>query len=509
MKKQICALLVVALTILSFLAIPALAVDSEMSAQFRSILNENGNLEVKMYQPNSNEDTGPLGFIILDTYSTDDYYVESVIGSYIHATNTMDIILVNKSNQEQETHNVTLEFIYDEAVKAEADAILASFPAGNNGEVPTFHVVDMEFINYLVNDNHVQNLLNYSGDFKQLIGYKNFKGFFNRGDGESFSTIAWGTARFTYNGTVYGEKAASAKTEHILYVPQSTEDTPEAQTLAAQNRLDAYLGENTLTLNCQGTVRDYALREHYNGTKNQWSQWKADATFEEWKTEYCPTHCPNHVFGPFVGGITENTTCCTVEINGRKYEIAIMEDDSKMVNPTYKNVDVKTDVTVSTEDSSVPLDTLIAVDKINKGEKYQKIIDRLNVKENETFDIKLHSYAKDAYITKLENGQFEVRIPITSELKNKELSAYFIDENDKIIEYPVTVKDNYAIFYTDHFSIYTLAETTTDPSPTGGNSEQQVENPPTGDNLCWMFLPLCLTASIGLIGLLYKKKKTM
>lgn len=74
------------------------------------------------------------------------------------------------------------------------------------------------------------------------------------------------------------------------------------------------------------------------------------------------------------------------------------------------------------------------------------------------FDLKLYSDAQNKFIKKIDNGTFEVRIPIHNELKNKELGVYYVDENNNKQVYDVTIKDGYAIFNTDHFSIYTLAE---------------------------------------------------
>ena len=74
------------------------------------------------------------------------------------------------------------------------------------------------------------------------------------------------------------------------------------------------------------------------------------------------------------------------------------------------------------------------------------------------FDLKLYSNAQNKYIKKLDNRTFEVRIPINNKLKNKKLVVYYVDENNNKQVYDVTIKDEYAIFNTNHFSIYTLAE---------------------------------------------------
>ena len=98
------------------------------------------------------------------------------------------------------------------------------------------------------------------------------------------------------------------------------------------------------------------------------------------------------------------------------------------------------------------------------------------------FDLKLYS-GSTGYITKLEDGKFKIKLPIKKELQGKTLKVFYVDENDKIVEYPVTISEDgeYAIFETDHFSIYTLAEAT--------------KNPKTGDNIIIYVATLMLSSS--------------
>lgn len=135
----------------------------------------------------------------------------------------------------------------------------------------------------------------------------------------------------------------------------------------------------------------------------------------------------------------------------------VAKDSDSMITPEYKSSDVKTDVTVSSTDTSIPLDTSINVEKLTSGDAYKNIIDLLGVEDNETFDIKLFSNSLDNYITKLANGKFQVKIPIGAIWKNKSLIVYYVDADKQIHEYEVNVAEGYAAFETDHFSVYTLA----------------------------------------------------
>lgn len=113
------------------------------------------------------------------------------------------------------------------------------------------------------------------------------------------------------------------------------------------------------------------------------------------------------------------------------------------------------------------------------------------------YDLKLFSKSLDNYVSKLVNGSFEVKIPIKDEYKNKNLIAYYVDDNGKVTEYEVTVKDGYVIFNTDHFSIYTLGV-------------KNVNNPQTGDNIInsviLAFVSIICLSGIGIY--FYKNKRS-
>ncbi len=155
-----------------------------------------------------------------------------------------------------------------------------------------------------------------------------------------------------------------------------------------------------------------------------------------------------------------------------RFKFVVAKDNSKLVMPSYESVDLETKISVSTDSGDVPLDTVVEVDELTEGEEYNRICKVVNADDNEMFDIKLHSNSLENHITTLENGKFLVKIPIPEEFKGKDLSVFYVDAGGKSTEYTVTVKDGYASFETDHFSIYTLAAKsivaapTTKPTPT-------------------------------------------
>ena len=160
-----------------------------------------------------------------------------------------------------------------------------------------------------------------------------------------------------------------------------------------------------------------------------------------------------------------------------------------MQNIKFKKIDIDTDLEVNSEDTSIPLDTNLNVEEISNGEKYNKLMKLLNLRESEIFDISLYSQTKEDYIRKLENGKFEVRIPLKEEFKNKKLAVYYVDDDNKITEYPVKIENGYAVFETDHFSTYTLGvkenelELETKPNENKGEKD---DTPKTG-NINFLF----------------------
>lgn len=124
----------------------------------------------------------------------------------------------------------------------------------------------------------------------------------------------------------------------------------------------------------------------------------------------------------------------------------------------------------------------------------------------------------------LEDGSFEVRIPLSEKLKGKDLVAYYVDDNGNKEEHEVTIKDGYAVFNTNHFSTYTLAEKpaekpdktpdetpieTPDNTPKGddntNNENEKDETPKTGVNNVYIAVTL-VAISAGSIVLIKKNK---
>ena len=465
-----------------------LKIDKTVSDKFASILNKEGNLTVKRFEPASEEEIWTLNNFFYYKYMDIecDPRFNFHIDSFDLAQKTLYISLIDDNELILETHKIKLDFVYDKNVKTKIDEIVASMPKGEDMgggyfEPHIFKVNDLELINYwLTCDEETDNtnkLINYSDEFKKTIGYKNFEIDTGYGADERFITFAGGDGNFALDGTIYASPRMEVQGDHIIYVPDDTALTGEAMFAAAQKRVDDYLGKDKVTFKYEGTLFEVLDRDN----------------FAETGEHLDPAIDMESEIG--IEGVKSDDFVCSAEINGIKYQMIIWRGSDKMVVPTYKNVDAATDISVSSEDSSVPLDTLIRVDEVTEGEEYDKINKAIDADVMMSYDIKLHSGAADKYVTKLENGKFKVEMPITEELKTKNLKVYYVDDKGEAIQYAVTIDyaKNMVAFETDHFSIYTLAATNPATSSAGSTGNQpsadtQTKSPETGSGVNMIFI---------------------
>jgi len=435
------------------------AIAEQFSNEFKSILNDKNQLVLKRHMPTTEEDVYLLFDALEMEYSEKfekrfDFYLTT----YNSKESTVYCSIIDKQTGEVfETHKLELVFEYDKAMKAEVDKLIAKLPKGEDMggwfEPYYFKVTDMELINYWLTctetnlETNVNQLINYSDEFKKQIGYKNFSLDTRMGMDGDLCTEAAGDANFKYKDTIYGVVNLGARAEHIFYVPDDAQDV----LAAAQKRLDDYLGAGKVKL--EETI---------------------------------------------LPGTTDK--CYKTTINKVEHYLLIEKGSSKMVTPTYQNIDVATNIAVSSKDYSIPLDTMLEVEKITSGTEYDKIMQVLDVQESQMYDIKLHSSSMDKYITKLEDGQFEVSIPLPDSWDKESLIAIYVDENNKVTEHPVTPKGNYATFTTDHFSIYTLAVAKT--------ANAVVKAPATGDTQgMWMWTVVALVSGMLMTAVVVNDRK--
>lgn len=341
--------------------------------------------------------------------------------------------------------NITVTYNYDNNIKTVVDKLTKNIPEDQD----IFKMKDFEIVNFWANGGQQ---FYYSSELMSCMNNKNFE--FNElmGDTTPFASMTAGPVTLKYDGTIYYARyMLGVEAEHVLYVPTNTAKADYLKVM--QERVDNYIGKGKAVISDCGTV-------------------------EQDTTEY-PIDPQNPIFEKSSDGHVYKMI-----IGGKSFYFVIKADTESMYTPTFISSDVATDVAISANSGTLPLDTLIRVNEITGGDQYEKIMKILALEDGEIYDLKLFSQALEKNITKLEDGSFEVRIPLSEKLKGKDLVAYYVDDNGNKEEHEVTIKDGYAVFNTNHFSTYTLAEKPAE-TPDKTPDETPIETPdntPKGDD---------------------------
>ena len=251
---------------------------------------------------------------------------------------------------------------------------------------------------------------------------------------------------------------------NVIYVPNDTADSDEARIAAALKRITDYLGTNNgISMTTGGTLQSITEAKGY--------YWNADGFFDE---------------------TTSGTNYYNITINDRTYKFAICKKEN-LETPVYMTNDIASNITIKSNSSELPLDTAISVKSVENN----TIEKALGTKEYTAFDISLYSNAKETKITKLENGNFEVSIPVPEDLKNKDIEVYYVNENGEKEEHSAKVENGYVVFETDHFSTYALVDSA---------NINNIEVPKTGDNIL-VYLIITILSIVGIVFISKQIKK--
>lgn len=419
-----------------------------------------------------------------DNLKADELSVSDCNSNYTHCT---------LSNGE-DSREVDLVWKYDADVKKIVDEIASKYPS----DVTKYILEDVEILNMNINGGGV---INNSLQFKKNIQYKNFYIDQRGGGGGELIRSAIGILKFRVDGVLYwkGNRDPEFISHDIVYVPEDATNVAEA----LQARLEKLFPDHTFEVSMmddtiQGIIDDYIdeATTMYNTNTDMFVS-DGYATLED----YLAT---KHDYD-FLEGAEANLYDIAID-DAFGFSVAVKKDSAKAVNKVeVVTNDVLTSVSIKViGDAVLPLDTKIEVEKITEGEDYEDLIKILKVTSDnsEVYDLNLFSKSLNRYIREIENGKFEVSIPISDGVKDNDLKVYYVDDDDKVTSYDVTVKYDdvskkyYAVFVTDHFSTYTLTgigETTT---------ESTTSNPKTSDNIS-IYVLLLIT---GLLGTFYLKR---
>ena len=441
------------------------------------------------------------GVIYLDTVvpqNRNDYefMLTYAVGKY--ETNDMDLYIEYNENDltscylriyskedfsNSKTYKVEVVFNpSNENIQKKVFEYTSKFPILDDYEENFIRMDDLDVINYYYNiknfddlffDVKIGQIINYSSEVKEILSNTNITAAFDsrRGVLNDYSIMAAGSIILLYNDFVYGQAyEVGVASNNIIYIPDDTENTREAFIAAAKKRIDSYLGNDSVKITYGGQLLDiddsdwiFPLEEMVN----------VDNTIGEY-----------YIFN----------------INNKEYKFFIEKNSDKMRNGEFYTVDINSNAIINSNSPDVPLDSMINFENVSKNSnEYKQILNFLGLNDAIVANIKLYSNSKDAYITKLENGKFKVYFPITKNMEDRDLRAYYITDENKIEEYSVDIIDGYAIFETNHFSTYTIGEKI---------NSSYIENPETYDGMLKNIL-LGSLSTFGLIFIVLKIKKSI
>lgn len=393
---------------------------------------------------------------------------------------------------------VQIIYEYDTDVKDVIDDILGNIPSGKT----YFGLKDLEYFNYVVYGYDKTSMANFSSELKNYINYKNFNIDARRGTDFELYTSHSGVAKFVYDDVLYHASANSMVFyyDHLFYLENTTADERaaienklksvykdvEISVVDVNNTAEEFLAEIREDLLAEYDPENPAHSEY--STAEEYADAQMNSMFydEEAEFYFVTDYLDNNIYSVSVGEGEDAIETFVIAV----------KDSTKVTSHSYVTSDISTNVSISTS-NVLPLDTLIKAAKLTSGLEYNRIMGILDATNSEMFDLRLFSGAINSNITTLENGTFNVKIPVSNALKDKKLVVYYVNGEDEVEEHTVTIKDGYASFNTDHFSVYTLAET----------ADGDAENPETGDNVTITII-MGIVSLIGLIGCgIYSQKK--
>ena len=313
-----------------------------------------------------------------------------------------------------------------------------------------FNIEDLESLNYYYNIQNTTNenasmylMPSYSSEIHSLTDNLGFDFMFDPRAGGGMSLFyepVIGPINILYNGIVIENVDPIGFTlSNILYIPSNTKKSDEAFKKAAQDRIDEYFPGKNITV----TTSDENLIEELYEEEYSWYTYD-----EETQTEKLT---------PIIDLTKTNGKFYVIQIGEAMYPYFVVADSEKMNTPVTKSVDMNTSIKVETDSSDVPLDARINVNKLDKNsDKYKELAKKLNIVNNNSYDINVLSSSLGIYIETLENGNFKVYIPVDETTKKLDLVAAFVKEDGTVEEHEVKFEGNYAVFETNHFSTYSL-----------------------------------------------------
>lgn len=204
-----------------------------------------------------------------------------------------------------------------------------------------------------------------------------------------------------------------------------------------------------------------------------------------------------------------------ISFDGDKLEIKdpSSDDDSKDTDDS-SNISIKdptANVIITAKTGVITDGTTLKVTELTEGERFEAIKNVIKDSKFKVFNITLLLDGAEVQ----PNGSVKVSLPIPSGYDKSKLIVYYVDSTGTTTKKNVTISDdgNYAVFETDHFSDYVLAETETvngsGEEGTAGSASSNIDKEPkTGINSPVSFIiTVLVVASAGLVICIKKMSK--
>ena len=439
---------------------------TEIDAYFKKIV-KNGIININAVKPSSSYFLETVISSALNKYNTDKF---RVYGGCDFDFKNCGINISDKV-YEHRSKDFDVEYIYvnpDNKILSKVNKYLDNFNwTSGTVEDNLFILDDLENINYKYtvikhgseDIDTINTIINYSSEIQKMLEYGNLTATIDTraGWGEEFTASGFGYLNLWYDNVLYATTdGVGVKQVNALYVGNNTKDTRDAYIKAALDRVQKYLPNAKVEITYAGQI--------------------SELNMDEWFFSVEELVDLNKTLGEYY----------TLTIDGNDYSFFIVKDSSKMKNPEMNTVDLKTNIKINSDSHEVPLDAKINANVLDKNSKeYKDIIKKLKLNNGMVVDINLYSDATNMYITKLANGKFRVFVPLTEEYLDKNLNAYYIKDDGSIEVHEIAIEGNYGIFETDHFSTYTIGDSS-------------VINPDTFDSaIIWI-----VVVGISLVGLI-------
>lgn len=490
MKKirEAMAFLLITVLVLSLTCVNAFAETNKAEEYYNNVIAKdavNGVFHLNSIVPdegNMDQEQFIFDYFFYSKYSNEQYDV-TVGRDYDNPDKIM--IRISDLENPSSVYSQEIKVAYnpvDSATKTVAEKYIKVLNPEQITDEPKERIInmhDMDMINMLFNtqddvDDYL--LMNYSSEFKKLIENSNLSAEFAPGAGGRgiMSREAMGGMGLVKDGTVYGVSNIFFTAANLFFVPDSTEDSTEAIALAAKIRIEKYLGKE-VTVEFSGPIND---------------DMNLDVS----------------ILGDIYGGDYDFNSYYNITIDGKTYPFFIFKDGSKMVDISFGTKDIYSGAKITADSPCVPNDSMIKYDVIDKNSTEAKnLLAAFGLTDGHSFDISLSSKTKGTYISKLDDGTFKVYIPLTDELKGKELTAYYKTADGKIEKYAVSVEGDYAVFSTSHFSTYTIGFA--DGNNTGNTSTGEEKIAKTADTNKIALFGTMMVASLAGVAVLKKKEK--